>query len=152
MPKPSKPATESKASKAPKSEDIALVCGRTDDGKGLHVLRKRGPNLEAGVVQPLEEGKPIHGELVTLRQRGETPLCDIEVHYATPAAKAAAESAAKSSPRLSPGSSANPGAANAASSSDDETRGHPAQVASDSYRKNWDTIWNRKAPKKNLLN
>jgi hypothetical protein len=150
MPKPSKPATEPKASKAPKSEDIAFVCGRTDDGKGLHVLRKRGPNLEAGVVQPLEEGKPIHGELVTLRQRGETPLCDIEVHYATPASKAAA--GAKVSARLLPGSSATPGATTNASSSDDETRGHPAQVASDSYRKNWDTIWNRKAPKKNLLN
>src|SRR5690606_40887251 len=123
MPKSSKPASDSKA---PKSEDVALVCGRTDDGKGLHILRKRGSNLEAGVVQPLEEGKPIHGELVTLRQRGRTPLCDVEVHYTAPSAQLAAPAAG-------------------------ETRGHPAQVASDKYRKNWDTIWKSKASKKALL-
>lgn len=124
MPKSSKPAADSKA---PKSEDVALVCGRTDDGKGLHILRKRGSNVEAGVVQPLEEGKPIHGELVTLRQRGQTPLCDVEVHYTAPAARPATPS-------------------------EDETRGHPAQVASENYRKNWDNIWKSKTPKKALLN
>jgi hypothetical protein len=137
MPKPSKPTAEPKAPKAPKSDDIALVCGRTNDGKGLHVLRKRGQNLEAGVVQPLEEGKPLHGELVTLRQRGQTPLCDVEVHYATPTANAAPKPAVS---------------ATSVGSSDGETRGHPAQVASDTYRKNWDTIWKTKVPKKNLLN
>lgn len=127
MPKASKPATD-KTPKKP-SDDVALICGRTDDGKGLHVIRKRGAGLEAGVVQPLEEGKPIHGELVTLRQRGQTPVCDVEVHYdATP------KPAARETPSVA-----------------SETRGHPAQVASDNYRKNWDSIWKLK-PKKALLN
>lgn len=136
MPKPSNPASAPKAPRASKSDDVALVCGRTDDGKGLHVLRKRGSSLEAGVVQPLEEGKPLHGELVTLRPRGQSPICDVEVHYASPAATTA-------------GASLKPAVA---ASIEDETRGHPAQVASDTYRKNWDAIWKSKTPKKNLLN
>lgn len=140
MPKAPKPASDKTPTKP--SQDVALICGRTDDGKGLHVLRKRGTAFEAGVVQPLEDGKPIHGELVTLKQRGRTPVCDVEVHYdATPKLAAAPASTA--------GSSAT---AARASSTDGETRGHPAQVASDSYRKNWDTIWKSKPAKKPLLN
>jgi hypothetical protein len=110
-----------------KSQDVALICGKTDDGKGLHILRRRGTTLEAGVVQPLEEGKTIHGELVTLRQRGQTPVCDVEVHY-------------KSTPQTA--AETNHGA---------NDRGHPAQVASDDYRKNWDTIWRSKSPSKPTL-
>jgi hypothetical protein len=124
--KPSLPANKNKP--ANKSQDVALICGKTDDGKGLHILRKRGSALEAGVVQPLEEGKSINGELVTLRQRGQTPLCDVEVHY---------------SPE--PAADVTPGASSA-------TRGHPAQVATDDYRKNWDTIWRSKTQKNTLLN
>lgn len=127
MPKPTKPSAPSSTALASGSEDVALICGKTDDGKGLHVLRKRASRLEAGIVQPLEEGKPIHGELVTLRQRGQTPLCDVEVHYS--GAKAPEDT------RL-----------------EGENRGHPAQVASDTYRKNWDTIWKASGSKKALLN
>lgn len=128
MSKPSKsPEPHAKSKSAVKSQDVALICGKTDDGKGLHILRKRGSALEAGVVQPLEEGKPLHGELVTLHHRGQTPLCDVEVHYSSPA----------STPHTRTAS---------------ETRGHPAQVASDDYRKNWDTIWRSKTPKNTLLN
>lgn len=136
---PKAPMPKAPLSKAPKStagepqkpsDDVALICGRTDDGKGLHVIRKRGTGLEAGVVQPLEDGKPIHGELVTLRQRGQSAVCDVEVHY---------DAAQK------------PAAATTTPSVASETRGHPAQVASDSYRKNWDSIWKTK-PKKALLN
>ena len=127
MPKPTKPSAPSSTALASGSEDVALICGKTDDGKGLHVLRKRASRLEAGIVQPLEEGKPIHGELVTLRPRGETPLCDVEVHYSNPSKPAEGRS-------------------------DGENRGHPAQVASDTYRKNWDTIWKATGSKKALLN
>lgn len=108
------------------NEDVALICGRTEDGKGLHILRKRASGIEAGVVQPLEEGKPIHGELVTLKQRGQTPVCDVEVHYAPKNAEVAHTAGA--------------------------TRGHPAQVASDAYRKNWDAIWSRTSDKASLPN
>lgn len=124
-----------------KSQDVALICGKTDDGKGLHILRKRGSALEAGVVQPLEDGKAIHGELVTLRQRGQTPVCDVEVHYSSRAREVADAS--------SPTSTTTPAVA---SRSVGETRGHPAQVATDDYRKNWDNIWRSKSPKRSLLN
>lgn len=112
--------------KSASSEDVALVCGRTEDGKGLHILRKRASGVEAGVVQPLEEGKPIHGELVTLRQRGQTPVCDVEVHLAPKSAEV--------------------------TRTDSATRGHPAQVASDTYRKNWDMIWSGASNKPRLPN
>ncbi len=120
-----------------KNQDVALICGKTDDGKGLHILRKRGSALEAGVVQPLEEGKTIHGELVTLKQRGQTPVCDVEVHYR---------------PEPSPDSDTEKKPTYTAARPASETRGHPAQVATDDYRKNWDTIWRSRTPKPTLLN
>lgn len=134
MPKQPKTATETQAAKTPTQEDVALICGKTEDGKGLHILRKRGGGLETGVVQPLEEGKPLHGELVTLRQRGQSPVCDVEVHYASNQVAAAPKSPAPQT-----------------QSSASETRGHPAQVANTAYRKNWDQIWKAKAPKKSDL-
>lgn len=118
-----------------KNQDVALICGKTDDGKGLHILRKRGSALEAGVVQPLEEGKAIHGELVTLKQRGQTPVCDVEVHY-----------------RPEPSADSDAKGTDTAARPAIETRGHPAQVATDDYRKNWDTIWRSRTPKTTLLN
>ncbi len=129
MPKLSKPVVSSAAGKPSSTEDVAVVCGKTEDGKGLHVLRRRASGLEAGIVQPLEEGKPIHGELVTLRQRGQSPVCDVEVHYSAPKLEAPVDSRV-----------------------DLENRGHPAQVASDQYRKNWDTIWSTRPSKKELPN
>lgn len=82
----------------------------------MHILRKRSNRLEAGVVTPLEEGKPIQGELVTLKPRGQSPLCDVEVHYAP---------------------------ASGSSETGSELTG-PAQVATDAYRQNWDAIWKRR--------
>ena len=85
--------------------------GRTADGEGLGVLRCREGRLELGQVQPLKEGKPIHGEVVKLHPHADCPaVCDVEVQVAAP-------SAAKKS--------------------------GPAQVANDTYRKNWDAIFRR---------
>lgn len=126
MSKPTNNSSPAAPAKPAASEDVALICGRTEDGKGVHILRKRASGIEAGIVQPLEEGKPIHGELVTLRQRGQTPLCDVEVHYAPKTAEVTRTEGA--------------------------TRGHPAQVASDTYRKNWDAIWSRPNDKASLPN
>lgn len=68
-------------------DDVVLVHAPTDDGKGFHVLRKRGDTLAAGEVRPVEEGKPLSGELVRLVPREQTPaLCDVEVLYAPEAA------------------------------------------------------------------
>src|SRR5690606_31859970 len=79
---PRSTAPQQSAAAGGSAEDVALLCGTTADGRGMHILRKRRNRLEAGVVTPLEEGKPIQGELVTLKPRGQSPLCDVEVHYA----------------------------------------------------------------------
>src|ERR1700704_4158755 len=100
-----------------KTKDLGLVHGRTKDGTGLGVLRARDERLEMGTMRPLEEGKPIHGEVVKLTPRPEMPLLfDAETQFVAPDA-----SLAKSTPE-------NTAAAGAG----------PPQVASDTYRRNWD--------------
>lgn len=95
---------------------MAAVCGK--DEHGLHILRRRseGGPVEAGVVQPLVEGKPINGEVISLRRRDDLPfLFDVETEIATRPPQAATAAAASG----------------------------PAQVANDSYRRGWDAIWGR---------
>lgn len=116
MPKPKEP--RSGASKSPRkhAEDVVLLGPRAEDGDGRQVLRFREGRVEVGAVQPLVHGKPIAGEVVTLTPREECPVvCDVEVHHRP------AES--ESGRAVSAG---------------------PAQVASDRYRKNWDTIFKRR--------
>ncbi len=104
---------------------MAAVCGK--DERGLHVLRRRsedGP-IEAGILQPLAEGKPITGEVVSMKQRNDVPfLFDVKTELAAPEL-AAPEPAAPST--------------------------GPAQVATDSYRRGWDAIWGRRT-RSNLRN
>lgn len=98
----------------------------SEDGQGVEVIRKRGERLETGTVRRLEPGKPIHGEVVRLRPRPQAPfLCDVEVEFTPPAARGERETLA-----------ANSG---------------PAQVATESYRKNWDAVYGR-GRKPSLLN
>jgi hypothetical protein len=95
--------------------DVAIVCGVSEDGQGVDIIRKRGERIEAGTVRRLEQGKPIHGEVVRLRPRDQFPMiCDVEVEVPAPAAAAPAPSSG------------------------------PAQVATETYRKNWDAIYGRK--------
>jgi hypothetical protein len=69
------PAAETKA-----SEDVLFLHSRTEDGEGARVVRARNGRLEAGEVRPLAEGKPIHGEVVSLTPRADQPwLCDVKV-------------------------------------------------------------------------
>jgi hypothetical protein len=126
-------ASEPRASEAKsRTEDVALVCGVTNDGQGVEVIRKRGERIETGTVRPLEPGKPIHGEVVRLRPRPQMPLvCDIDVEYSGAARVAARSDVAERPPTLA----ANTG---------------PAQVATESYRKNWDAVYGRN--RKPLLN
>lgn len=82
-----KAPTPAVTDEAPKksSDDVVLVHGRTDDGKGLKVLRKKADELSAGEVRPVEEGKPLTGDLVRLKPRPEMPLlCDVDVEYEAP--------------------------------------------------------------------
>lgn len=110
-------------SSAAKLEDVALVCGVSDDGQGVDIIRKRGERIETGTVRRLEPGKPIHGEVVRLKPRENTPLvCDVEVELAAP----------------------NAGVVPASSG--------PAQVATESYRKNWDAVYGRPKKPGSLLN
>jgi hypothetical protein len=116
---------EGSAESAPASPDVALVHRITPDG-AVHVIRRRGDTLEAGALQPLAQGAPIHGEVVSLRPRENCPMiCDVDVLYTPPAA--AAKPAEATAPRFG-------------------GRKGPAQVATDVYRDNWDSIW---ASKKN---
>jgi hypothetical protein len=98
--------------------DVALIHGKTPDGEGLRVIRKRRERIELAHVRPLEQGVPITGEVVSLKPRPEFPmLCDVTVELeAPPKADLATRPA----------------------------HGGPAQVATDRYRENWDKIWNRK--------
>jgi hypothetical protein len=101
-----------------------LIHGVSEDGQALAVLRARDNRVEAGVVRQLKEGEALMGELVRLTPRAEHPLlCDVQVELASPLARATESSAAQ---KLS--------------------HGGPAQVATPSYRENWDAIW--KKPKK----
>jgi len=125
-PSKSPPASDAPASGSSKSEDVALVHRVTPEGE-VHILRKRGEQLEAGALSPLREGAPIQGEVVTLHPRPSFPLlCDVQVHYAPPSSQKADRPAPV------------------------KAKKGPAQVASDEYRSNWDNIW--KAKKSESLN
>jgi hypothetical protein len=105
---------------------VAVVCGVSEDGQSLDIIRKRGERIETGTVRRLEQGKPIHGEVVRLRPREHSPLvCDVEIELPAPAQSAA-------SPAL-------------------PTSG-PAQVATDTYRKNWDAIYGQQRKQRSLMN
>ena len=116
-----------------KSKDLVLVHGPSPDGNGVNVLRARNQRLEVGTMRPLQHGRPIHGEVVKLTPRPETPmLFDAETEIEAPVSNKAEAGA---------------------SPTGDEHRGTsagPAQVASDEYRRNWDAIWKR--PSKGLSN
>jgi hypothetical protein len=97
--------------------DVALVIAR--DGQGTHILRRRsedGP-IEKGVLQPLVEGKPIEGEVVTLQARPEFPLLfDVKSEFVSPRDQPSEEQIRA-------------------------TADGPAQVASDAYRRGWEAVW-----------
>jgi hypothetical protein len=102
--------------------DVAIVCGK--DERGLHILRRRsedGP-IEAAVAQPLVEGRPITGEVISMRQRDDLPfLFDVTSEIDT---------------------SGNPTAGTGSSTDSSISRSsRPAKVATNSYRRGWDAIW-----------
>jgi hypothetical protein len=87
-----------------------LIYARSEDGKRFDVLRQRGSEIQAGTIRALDEGKPIHGEVVRLAPRSESPvLFDVEVEH------------------------------DARSSA-----GRPAKVATEDYRRGWESIWAKK--------
>ena len=98
--------------------DVAMIVDRTEDNEGFQILRRRGDEgpVELGTMRPLREGKPIDGEVVTLRQRRDLPfLYDVKTQLADPEPRRA-------------------------------TSDGPAQVATEGYRRGWDAIWGRRLP------
>jgi hypothetical protein len=95
-------------------KDLAMVFGPSDDGQGYRMLRRRAGTdvVEAGTIRPLQEGRAITGEVVSLEQRPEAPfLFDCETDHEL------------STPGMHP------------------QNGGPPQVATDQYRRGWDAIW-----------
>lgn len=123
--KPDKKASPAEPAAA---RDVVLVHGLTEDKKGLQVLRAREERLELGEVRPIEEGKPLHGDIVRLKPRPQAPfLCDVETELRVPRSASPQGEGAPSESR--------------------RARSGPAQVASDAYRANWDAIWQRSSSK-----
>lgn len=113
----SEPETGGVTASAEDGKDVALIHGVESDGT-VHIIRRRDERLEAGALRPVKEGSPIHGELVSLKPRKHMPLlCDVKVHYQPPRQEPAQQSS---------------------------RRKGPAQVATDRYRANWDSIWSSK--------
>jgi hypothetical protein len=130
--KPSSATTEAATpTPATASSDVALIHGVSADG-AVQIIRRRGDRLEAGALTPLREGAPIQGEVVSLRPRESCPLlCDVDVHYAPASPKSESQAAPQSNAAAKPTRPA-------------LRRKGPAQVATDTYRDNWDSIWSRK--------
>jgi len=109
----------------PQGDDVVVLGSELPGGRGVGVVRLREGNVELGRVQPMEEGKPIVGEVVKLTPRADSPrVCDVEVQY-TP------KQAARRAPATSDQASS-------------RERSGPPQVATDDYRRNWDLIWAQK--------
>lgn len=102
---------EAAAGGADDAPDVVLVGGETEGGDGARVLRMRKGSLELGELRAMREGRPIHGEIVRLRQRAEHErLFDVEVLVPAP----------ERPERLAKG---------------------PPQVATNAYREGWDRIF-----------
>jgi hypothetical protein len=117
----SKPSSKPSSQRTPRPEagahDVALILNPTADNEGIQILRQRAADrpLELGILRPLREGRPIDGEVISLRPREGTPLfCDVKVELEDPHA-------------------------------DRGTSDGPPQVATDRYRRGWEAIWGQRA-------
>jgi hypothetical protein len=101
-------------------KDVVLLCGPTEDGGGVQVLRARDDRVETGEVRPVKDGQAIVGDVVKLTQHADEPrLCDVEVLHEAERARPSKKEAACG--RL--------------------TRGGPAQVATKAYRDQWTRVF-----------
>ena len=85
---PASPATT--PAKPKDKQDVVLLGPPTADGAGVHVLRAREERIEAGELRALEEGRPVVGEVVSLRPREGNPrVCDVQDSFAAPSSPGA---------------------------------------------------------------
>jgi hypothetical protein len=74
------------AADPPDDYDVALLGDRTDDGEGVRTLRLQPGRATLGELRPMKEGKPIHGDVVSLKPREDQPgAYDVDVKVAAPA-------------------------------------------------------------------
>lgn len=132
-----------------RQKDLLLVKGPTEDGAGVRVLRARPERLELGTMRPLEDGRPLDGEVVRVNPHPEFPyLYEVETEFSTsqdtpePESVRSTDASASKAPNAQ--SAAKPAAAPRSAG--------PPQVASEAYRRNWDAIWNRQAKRRQVLN
>jgi hypothetical protein len=126
------PSSDAEPEEKPVAKDLLLIHGVTSDGAGLEVVRKRNGRVEQGALRQVQEGRPLHGELVRLKPLPEFPLiCEVEVQVPARAQQQDVEGGDRERASQHKG---------------------PAQVASDRYRRNWDLIWNQGRDKPEPLN
>src|SRR5262245_45208450 len=103
----------------PVPKDIALLHGPTEDGEGARLLRFKGGELYAGEVRPVREGQPLTDQEVVRLKPMPGQLPLCEVEVVHEG------------------------------KSPDRPKGTgPAQVATESYRRNWSAVFgapNKKA-------
>jgi hypothetical protein len=81
-----------------KLRDVAMIVDRTEDNEGFQILRRRNERapVELGTMRPLREGKPIDGEVVSLRQRADLPfLYDVKTELADDSRRATSDGPAQ---------------------------------------------------------
>jgi hypothetical protein len=97
---------------------VVFVHGPAEHGEGLRVIRKREDVIEIGEIRAVQEGRPLQGDLVKLKPRREHDrLFDVEVL------------ASREELGQKPASLPHAG---------------PAQVATETYRANWEAIFGRR--------
>jgi hypothetical protein len=109
----------------PGAGDVALVVDKAEGRDAYRVLRRRDPEsaVEFGTVRPLEEGRPIDGEVVSMQPRPGLPfLYDVKTELADPRGDRRA------------------------------TSDGPAQVATEEYRRGWEAIWGTGSASASKLN
>jgi hypothetical protein len=96
-------------------KDLAMVFGPSEDGEGFRMMRRRAGTdvVDVGTIRPLQEGRNISGEVVSLAPRPEAPFlfdCETDHELSTPREQA-------------------------------QPLSGPPQVATEEYRRGWDAIW-----------
>ncbi|WP_437290589.1 hypothetical protein [Sorangium sp. So ce406] len=93
------------------TQDVVFIHSPVEQGEGFRVIRSREDRIEIGELRPTEHGRPLAGELVKLTQRSEHARL-FDVEVLLPAQRGA-----------------------------EAPRSGPAQVATDTYRSNWEAIF-----------
>jgi hypothetical protein len=103
--------------------DVLFVHSPNESGDGFRVIRAREDSVQVGEIKAVKEGEPIKGDLVRLTHRKESSrLFDVEVVLSQQDTAAAARRAAG-----------------------------PPQVATESYMRNWETIFGAREKKQDAL-